>query len=106
MLDCAGADEGQRDGVCGRGGLLQSQQRHRERRQRGERSPQHQVMTLRDVTYPTGEVVVSSPNLPPAMVMSPRLNVLAKINSEGNSTTQSRPHSPLLLLLEKDIICR
>ena len=46
MLDCAGADEGQRDGVCGRGGLLQSQQRHRERRQRGERSPQHQVHML------------------------------------------------------------
>ena len=45
MLDCAGADEGQRDGVCGRGGLLQSQQRHRQRRQRGERSPQHQVHT-------------------------------------------------------------
>ena len=41
----AGADEGQRDGVCGRGGLLQSQQRHRQRRQRGERSPQHQVHT-------------------------------------------------------------
>ena len=63
-------------------------------------------ITRRDVTYPTGEVVVSSPNLPPAMVMSPRLNVLAKINSEGNSSTQPRPHSPLLLLLEKDIICR
>ena len=45
MLECAGADEGQRDGVCGRGGLLQSQQRHRQRRQRGERSPQHQVYT-------------------------------------------------------------
>ena len=43
MLDCGGADEGQRDGVCGRGGLLQSQQRPRQRRQRGERSPQHQV---------------------------------------------------------------
>ena len=43
QCQCAGADEGQRDGVCGRGGLLQSQQRHRQRRQRGERSPQHQV---------------------------------------------------------------
>ena len=49
-LSAPGADEGQRDGVCGRGGLLQSQQRHRERRQRGERSPQHQVMTLHDIT--------------------------------------------------------
>ena len=60
-------------------------------------------MTVRDVTCSDGEVVLSSLNLPPAMVMSPRLNVLAKINSEGNSATQPRPHSPLLLLLEKDI---
>ena len=60
-------------------------------------------MTVRDVTCSDGEVVLSSLNLPPAMVMSPRLNVLAKINSEGNSATQPRPHSPLLQLLEKDI---
>ena len=60
-------------------------------------------MTVRDVTCSDGEVVVSSPNLPPAMVMSPRLNVLAKINSEGNSATQPRPHSLLLQLLKKDI---
>ena len=60
-------------------------------------------MTFRDVTCSDGEVVLSSLNLPPAMVMSPRLNVLAKINSEGNSATQPRPHSPLLQLLEKDI---
>ena len=46
-----GADEGQRDGVCGRGGLLQSQQRHRQRRQRGERSPQHQVEETRGSSY-------------------------------------------------------
>ena len=39
----AGSDQGQRDGVSGRGGLLQGQQRHRECGQRGERSPQHQV---------------------------------------------------------------
>ena len=39
-----GSDQGQRDGVCGRGGLLQGQQRHRQCGQRGERSPQHQVL--------------------------------------------------------------
>ena len=39
----AGSDQGQRDGVSGRGGLLQGQQRHRQCRQRGERPPQHQV---------------------------------------------------------------
>ena len=38
-----GSDQGQRDGVSGRGGLLQGQQRHRQCGQRGERSPQHQV---------------------------------------------------------------
>ena len=38
-----GADQGQRDGLSGRGGVLQGQQRHRQRRQRGERPPQHQV---------------------------------------------------------------
>ena len=37
----AGSDQGQRDGVSGRGGLLQGQQRHRQCGQRGERSPQH-----------------------------------------------------------------
>ena len=36
-----GSDQGQRDGVSGRGGLLQGQQRHGERGQRGERPPQH-----------------------------------------------------------------
>ena len=41
----SGADQGQRDGVGGRGGVLQGQQRHRQRRQRGERPPQHQVNT-------------------------------------------------------------
>ena len=40
----AGSDQGQRDGVSGRGGLLQGQQRHRQCGQRGERSPQHQVV--------------------------------------------------------------
>ena len=40
---CAGADEGQRDGLRGRGGLLQSQQRHHQRGQRGGRPLQHQV---------------------------------------------------------------
>ena len=39
----SGADQGQRDGVGGRGGVLQGQQRHRQRGQRGERPPQHQV---------------------------------------------------------------
>ena len=39
----AGSDQGQRDGISGRGGLLQGQQRHRQCGQRGERSPQHQV---------------------------------------------------------------
>ena len=39
----AGSDQGQRDGVSGRGGLLQGQQRHRQCGQRGECSPQHQV---------------------------------------------------------------
>ena len=39
----SGADQGQRDGLGGRGGVLQGQQRHRERGQRGERPPQHQV---------------------------------------------------------------
>ena len=38
-----GADQGQRDGVCGRRGLLQGQQRHGECGQRGERPPQHQA---------------------------------------------------------------
>ena len=38
-----GADQGQRDGLGGRGGVLQGQQRHRQRGQRGERPPQHQV---------------------------------------------------------------
>ena len=38
-----GADQGQRHGLGGRGGVLQGQQRHRQRRQRGERPPQHQV---------------------------------------------------------------
>ena len=41
----SGADQGQRDGVGGRGGVLQGQQRHCQRRQRGERPPQHQVNT-------------------------------------------------------------
>ena len=40
---CPGADEGQRDGLGGRGGLLQSQQRHHQRGQRGGRPLQHQV---------------------------------------------------------------
>ena len=43
-----GSDKGQRDGVCGRGGVLQGQQRHRQCGQRGERSPQHQVSGLLD----------------------------------------------------------
>ena len=38
-----GADQGQRDGLGGRGGVLQGQQRHRERGQRGECAPQHKV---------------------------------------------------------------
>ena len=38
-----GADQGQRDSLGGRGGVLQGQQRHRQRRQCGERPPQHQV---------------------------------------------------------------
>ena len=38
-----GADQGQRDGLGGRGGVLQGQQRHRECGQRGERPSQHQV---------------------------------------------------------------
>ena len=38
-----GADAGLRDGVGGRGGLLQGLQRHHLRGQRGERSPLHQV---------------------------------------------------------------
>ena len=42
----AGSDQGQRDSVGGRGGVLQGQQRHRECRQRGERSSQHQVRQL------------------------------------------------------------
>ena len=50
-----GLDQGQRDGVCGRGGLLQSQQRHRQRRQRGERSPQHQVCTASILCPPERE---------------------------------------------------
>ena len=43
----SGADQGQRDGVSGRGGVLQGQQRHRQRRQRGERPPQHQVREVK-----------------------------------------------------------
>ena len=42
----AGADQGQRDGLGGRGGVLQGQQRHRERGQRGERPSQHQVAVI------------------------------------------------------------
>ena len=38
-----GADQGQCDRLGGRCGVLQGQQRHRERGQRGERPPQHQV---------------------------------------------------------------
>ena len=43
----SGADQGQCDGVGGRGGVLQGQQRHRQRRQRGERPPQHQVREVK-----------------------------------------------------------
>ena len=43
----AGSDQGQRDGVSGRGGLLQGQQRHRQCGQCGERPPQHQVSAMK-----------------------------------------------------------
>ena len=43
QLVYVGADQGQCDGVGGRGGVLQGQQRHRERGQRGECAPQYKV---------------------------------------------------------------
>ena len=47
LVTVSGADQGQRDGVSGRGGVLQGQQRHRQRRQRGERPPQHQAREVK-----------------------------------------------------------
>ena len=68
----SGADQGQRDGVSGRGGVLQGQQRHRERGQRGERPPQHQVR---------GEQTTGQPHpilMWPEYPMGPHLNKLAR----------------------------
>ena len=55
----AGADQGQRDGLGGRGGVLQGQQRHRQRGQRGERPPQHQVSRVFEGEWSLSELTES-----------------------------------------------
>ena len=67
----SGADQGQCDGVGGRGGVLQGQQRHRERGQRGERTPQHQV---RGESKQLASPILMWPEYP----MGPHLNKLAR----------------------------
>ena len=68
----SGADQGQRHSLSGRGGVLQGQQRHSERGQRGERPSQHQVRG--GVSKQEPGLVIMWPEYP----MGPHLNKLAR----------------------------
>ena len=51
MISVPGSDQGLRDGLRGRCGLLPGQQRHGQRGKRGERPPQHKVQTMLSLTF-------------------------------------------------------